>query len=479
MKAASAEAEILVIPLDKTKAMPLYLQVERYITDRIMAGDFDEGMPMPSPRVIAKRNAIAKNTVLTAYDRMVSKGFLASEPSKWYYVCFPDLHREVIREQLRKRLLADSRPRWRHDLTRELPNPTPAERFRFGKRLPVDPSPTGVPGWLAEPVETSLWHLEEMLAHYINKQNGAAISADNLCIFGGQQHIFSQVAARLLMGKMVLVICPCDMAIKGILEEMGVLPVSINLQPGGEPLDVRQVRALCKALPVSAIVLDMHYYHMTVGMMEMETLGELQSVADELGVLLLEHASDRDLWFGEGAYPIFPAGRDLRGIHTSYLSNLLSPFCYFGLVAGPEAFISELKQSRHRISFLPDDGVTDLAGELIGKGSFRLQTGRLQRDYREFREEVFRLLDGKITPYATFHIPPSGLSCWLVLKDGFDVQAAVGHAGAAGIRLEPQAGHHFDSIEDRAILFGFATLAPHQLEKAISSLCLILEQSRC
>ncbi len=457
--------------------MPLYIQVERYLTDCILAGEFKEGTVMPSPRQLAKSNTIAKNTVLTAYDRMVAKGYLASQPGKCYYIRFPEGQRAGIEANLYKRL-EETTPQWRYELHQLRPKPAPLEGFRFGKRPSVrrERKLLSPPDWLDSRQEGSVWELETLLAQHLNKHYGTAIKADNLCLFEGQQHIFSQVAYRLLAGKMAVVICPCDPSILSILEENNVITMSVNLPMDGTPLYLRHVNTLCKMFPVSAIILDRHLYHLTAGLLGRQNLDKLRQIAQRHQVLFLDHVGDHDLWFSDGKYPLNSTCNYPHTLQSFYVSSYLSPFCYFGLIAGPESYITPLKLSRQHTALLPDDGLVESACEALSNGKFLQQQKRLQRDRVALREIVKQSLTQHLSPYASFSMSSCGLACWLHLKPTTDIETFDALLRESGIRLLSADRYYLDSQNSPAYLFGFGHMEINEIDPAVNALQQLFDQ---
>ena len=64
----------------------LYIQIFDYIKGKILSGEFELGMKLPSLRQLAKENGISVTTVETAYNQLLVEGYIESRP-KSGYVC--------------------------------------------------------------------------------------------------------------------------------------------------------------------------------------------------------------------------------------------------------------------------------------------------------------------------------------------------------------------------------------------------------
>src|SRR3546814_14001475 len=84
---------------------------------------------------------------------------------------------------------------------------------------------------------------------------------------------------------------------------------------------------------------------MMAGEMNASLMDELIILAEKYHFLIIEHNSDRELWFGPGHYPLIANRRHRdRLIYLGCLSSLITPLNYFGVVAGPDHFTGAFKE---------------------------------------------------------------------------------------------------------------------------------------
>jgi GntR family transcriptional regulator len=77
---------MIKLRLDKSKAQPLYLQLEQSILQQIDAGTAAPGDRLPSEREIAEILGISRQTVRQTINQLVLHGLLARQPGKGTYV---------------------------------------------------------------------------------------------------------------------------------------------------------------------------------------------------------------------------------------------------------------------------------------------------------------------------------------------------------------------------------------------------------
>ncbi len=70
----------------KRDGTPLYTQVYQHIAGEIHRGNLKEGTRLPSKRALVKHLKISMSTVESAYDLLLSEGYIRSEQKKGFYV---------------------------------------------------------------------------------------------------------------------------------------------------------------------------------------------------------------------------------------------------------------------------------------------------------------------------------------------------------------------------------------------------------
>src|SRR3546814_12951983 len=102
---------------------------------------------------------------------------------------------------------------------------------------------------------------------------------------------------------------------------------------------------------------------MMAGEMNASLMDELIILAEKYHFLIIEHNSDRELWFGPGHYPLIANRRHRdRLLYLGCMSSLITPLNYFGVVAGPDHFTGAFKAKWLKSSL---DERRQLAGTVI------------------------------------------------------------------------------------------------------------------
>src|SRR5581483_2887091 len=72
--------------LDETSAVSLYRQLYEQLRASILDGRLQPGARLPSTRGLAEELAVARNTVMGAYEQLLAEGYLEGETGSGTYV---------------------------------------------------------------------------------------------------------------------------------------------------------------------------------------------------------------------------------------------------------------------------------------------------------------------------------------------------------------------------------------------------------
>lgn len=70
--------EILDVRLSRGGPIPLQRQLYDAVRDGVLSGTLCPGLPLPSSRHLAQSLGVGRNTVIAAYEQLLSEGFLES-----------------------------------------------------------------------------------------------------------------------------------------------------------------------------------------------------------------------------------------------------------------------------------------------------------------------------------------------------------------------------------------------------------------
>ena len=77
---------MLLIPLNSEISTPMYEQIYEYIKQEILHGTLLKNTKLPSSRTLAEQLNISRSTVNSAYEQLLSEGYIYSKEKKGYYI---------------------------------------------------------------------------------------------------------------------------------------------------------------------------------------------------------------------------------------------------------------------------------------------------------------------------------------------------------------------------------------------------------
>ena len=79
MSKVAAFISLGMVALDRTSSTPLHRQLYESLRAEILQGQLRPGTRLPPTRTLALELAVSRNTVIVAYDQLISEGYLESK----------------------------------------------------------------------------------------------------------------------------------------------------------------------------------------------------------------------------------------------------------------------------------------------------------------------------------------------------------------------------------------------------------------
>jgi len=194
---------MLYLEIDRTHERAFSKQIYTQIREKILSGGLSSGDMLPSTRELSKTLCVARNTILTAYDILISEGMAYSVPGSGVYVS------SGVTGNPAPRPIGDFSVASLSDFT--IPN----NIINFDSGLPaLDLFPRGkwnhtaAKAFNEAPISALGYdnpqgrpELREILSTYLNRTRGIACHPDQIIITTGTKQGLSLVAKCLLNAK--------------------------------------------------------------------------------------------------------------------------------------------------------------------------------------------------------------------------------------------------------------------------------------
>jgi GntR family transcriptional regulator / MocR family aminotransferase len=449
-------------------------QVYHGIRRAILDGRLGVDERLPASRELARQLNVSRNTVLAAYGRLVSEGYLNSSVGSGTYVA---QHFPTEDKRLRKHA-ANASARL-SAFGRRL---TPPQAIVPRRDLPFDFRP-GVPELSLFPMAT--WrrissrlskHLSASTAYYGNAAGTAALrtsiarhfsrsralhcTADDVIIVSGAQQALD-IVGRILIepNDIVAVEEPGYPGAIAAFRALGAQIVSV-------PVDDEGICADC--LPKSAkalYVTPSHQFPLGVAL-SLRRRRALLDWAVRARALIIE--DDYDSEFRYGGRPLDALqGLDTTGsvIYLGTFSKVLFPSLRLGFVVPPQSLYSPILSAKWLTDRHTEIGEQQVLAAFIAEGHFGRYVRRMQQTYFERQTALLRALARWMPLFQPIR-SVAGLHLAGLLPPTFPVDELISRAAATGVGLYALAPF-YQADSKSGLMFGFGSCTVSEINEGI------------
>ena len=450
---------MLTYELKKQPGVPLYEALYRCIRGDILSGALAAGEKLPSKRALAANLEVSKITVETAYNQLLSEGYIRSQEKVGYFVEKVERHavispRDVSAEETvaREPLLDLSGNGTEHfpfsvwtRLQREV-------MLDYGEKLLAPMPNRGIP------------ELRRAIADHLSAFRGMHVDPENILIGAGTDFLYNLLIQLLGRDKTYAVEEPGYGKIRKIYAAAGVTAVSA-------PMDSRGV--LPEALEGADVLHCSPSHHYPSGLVTpVSRRMELLNWAKR-GNWIIE--DDYDSEFRFDAHPK-PAMMSLDGagrvIYMNTFSKSLAPSIRISYMVLPGDL---MKQFQQRLGFysctVPSFEQHTLA-RFLSRGYFEKHINRMRKFYKNRRNKVVSLLETcAFSDRLTILEQDAGLHFLVKVETAYSDRELVTRLEEAGIRVRALSEYYHQEQKDRhCLVVNYSGLKEDALAEALERL---------
>jgi GntR family transcriptional regulator/MocR family aminotransferase len=187
--------------------------------------------------------------------------------------------------------------------------------------------------------------------------------------------------------------------------------------------------------------------------------------------------SDLDGEFQFDGPPLSPLAAEDRGgvvIYLSALSNF-SPGLRLGFVHGPAPFLAGLRAARVALDRHGDPVLERAMAELVEDGELQRHLNKMRQAYRHRRDLLCGALRRELGQRVEVAAPSGGLSLWVKIEGGVDVDGWARRALEHGVAFQPGRQFAFDGAAVQGLRMGFSGADDGELIEAARRMRAALE----
>ncbi len=455
-------------PMDKSKKMPLYLQLYRNLRKNIREGELGAGERLPAIREMREITGLSRTTVENAYQQLLMEGYIESRQKVGYFV-LPLKIAEPPGPILELKEEAAVYEPEEHLMRNTGVDPDGFD-FALWRKLHAQVIREQSDDLLRGGDATGELALKLQLRDQLRRDRGVNCLPSQIVIGAGVQ---------VLLG-MLLPLLPPDMRRVGledpgfvkaqvVFEDYGWKTAKIPLVDGG--MDVDQLHeTTCRVAYVS----PSHQYPTGTVMTVAKREALLQWAEHESG-LIIEDDYDSYLRYSGNPIPALQGmDRNDRVIYLGSFSKLLLPSLRISYMILPRSIIHIFEKNKQRMT--PSASKIDqlTLARFMEEGHYERHLRRIRKIYRKKSQLIDEFLTRHGGGWLEVLGMESGVHMILELKNPVRIKQVVRQAKAKGIYLEAIASKH---EARQQLLFPYSGIPYGEITKVCLELLQVLKGS--
>ncbi len=500
MATGTSAAALVSLGLDRGAAEPMQRQLYDQIREAVLSGRLSPGARLPSTRALCRELKCSRNTVIGAFDQLLSEGYLEGRRGSGTFVS------RVLPEELLSARRGGARPpaprggapgvsaRGRR-LTEVLPG-RGARHRAFTPGLPdLSCFPFDVWGrlmarvWRRPGAELPVHgaaggdlRLRRAIAGYLRAVRAVDCEAGQVIVTTGAQQALD-LAVRILLdpGDAAWIEEPGYPGLRGPLIANGarLVPVPVD----GEGLSVTEGRRLAPAARL-AVVSPSHQYPLGITMSLPRRL-ELLDWAREAGAWILEDDYDSEYRYAgrplaalQGLEASAGSGAG-RVLYVGSFSKVLFPSLRLGYLIVPAPLADAFMRARAAVDDHPSAIVQPVLARFIEEGHFAAHVRRTRALYAERQAALVKAATGRLG--GLLEVAPDDAGMHLVARLGAELarrasdREVEARALEAGVTAPALAGYYLGEPATQGVMLGYAAVPEAEIAAAVDTLAAVLD----
>ena len=450
---------MLTYELKKSPGVPLYEALYRSIREDILSGNLRPGEKLPSKRALAQNLEVSKITVETAYNQLLSEGYIRSREKVGYFVEAVEHH--AHRKPLPEAAEPPPRREYLLDLTANGTEHFPFSVWTrlqrevmldYGEKLLLPLPNRGIP------------ELRQAIAQHLAAFRGMHVDPENILIGAGTDFLYNLLIQLLGREKTYAVEEPGYGKIRRVYAAAGVNCVSA-------PMDEKGV--MPRNLQEADVLHFSPSHHFPSGLVTpVSRRMELLAWARE-GKWIIEDDYDSEFRFDAHPKPAMMS-LDAQGrvIYMNTFSKSLAPSIRISYMVLPPALMEAFQQ---RLGFysctVPSFEQYTLA-RFLSRGHFEKHINRMRKFYRSRRNIVVSLLETcRFSQKLTILEQDAGLHFLLKIDTALSDHDLTARLEQAGIRIQALSEYYHDrTVDTHCLVVNYSGLKEDALRSALEQL---------
>jgi GntR family transcriptional regulator/MocR family aminotransferase len=479
------------IAVDKNIPSPVYVQIANGLVALIRNGQLKTDTRLPGTREMAAIISLHRNTVIAAYNELISQGWAIAKPSQGTFVI---------------NKLPINRP---VDIGKSGPTDGKKASIWFNRREHLDNYDTGYQNYLTidegvpdvrlAPIDlinraykNVVKHsyqnrhlsytdprgdtdLRNQLQSYLQATRGINVSTAQILITrGSQMGIYLASQTLIQQGDQVVVGDTNYLNTNLTFQDAGASLISCPVDHAG--LNTEALEKICQSHSIKVVYVTPHHHHPTTATLTAERRLHLLRLAENYDFVIIEDDYDYDYHYERA--PIMPlASADVQGrvIYLGGISKLVAPVYRIGYMIGPSEYLDATARFRKIIDRQGDTILERAFAHLFQMGDIQRHAKKALQIYRHRWQAFGDSLESLPKGILHFKRPAGGMAYWVGLDKAYHWDTVSEMLLQHKVVIPDYAKYDHHELGHNHIRLGFASLNDEERNSFIDTLHKVLK----
>ena len=454
-----------MLSLQPGSSQAIYIQIANGITRLIQGGVLRPGSKLPSVREMARQLQFNPNTIVAAYEEMMTQGWVYSKPRSGIIISenLPELKPRAFR------IKTAAEPK------KETAMPAPKAGFTYVIN-------DGFPDYRLAPVEQLMreyknafysgrieqasmfanpagsLQLRATLGKYLQESRAIVAGTENILLTrGAQMAIYIAASVLIKPGDYVMVGEPGYATANQNFEKLGAKLIRIPVDEKG--IDVQAIEKHLKKQRPTLLYIIPHHHHPTTVTLSAARRMKLLSLIKKYGLYVLE--DDYDYEFHYNRSPILPLASGDHNGYVLYIGSLtknLSSSIRVGYLAASRAIIEKAVDYKRLMDSNGDQLLEQAVAVLYENGTMHRHIRKSVKLYKKRRDMLCDLLKTALGDKVSFKKPDGGMAVWVRFNKKYSLPLISSLAAPKGLQMKDGKFYNTGNKNYNALRIGFASL---------------------
>lgn len=469
------------LKLDSSIDQPLYFQIYTQLKQLIQTGELAAGMKLVSKRQLALINGISQNTVMNAYNQLLTEGYIYSIERSGYFVADVELlfkSRETAvtsnHNDAKQLTTAPTKIDYLYNFTDSIPDqqlfPFKAIKKIYQKLLDSENST-----YLHATEHQGLYELRSTLQQYLSQSRGVPCQADQIILGPSSQYLIQLLLQLLPEVSNIGMESPGYLGANQLLSHLKIeiQPIPLD-ESGAKPEALEDAR-------LQLLYSTPNHQFPTGSIMPLERRQSLLEWANSSSErFIIEDDYDSEFKYsGRPIPPLKQLDTQDKVIYMGSFSRSISPGIRISFMVLPHYLLDKYRIGFNQLTSSLNTLNQWLVYDFMASGQFERHLNHSRSFYKKKRDALIKSIR-QLDPNA--HILGADAGLYILLSPSLDYQPERFKqlAQANSIKIRTLSDYSFGKIpQDKQTLFlSFSSIPEEDVDQAIRLLYDLLDQSR-